>query len=147
MSTVRDLVDGTAQALAAAGIGSAGDVIEPGAPRPILAFRSRTDSPDDVLVIATYPRPAPHEHGIQVRCRGRRPIAGDEAVGAAAEVADDVRRALHGLRDQTWGETDVTLLWFVSLALLGPDDNDRDEVAVNFAALTSDPSTSLVDLD
>lgn len=141
MSTATDLTRGAAQALAAAGVGTYAGTYDAGTTRPIFEFQS-PDGPDEVLTVATYPRPADHEHAVQVRCRGAR-----GAIGSASDVADDVRAALHGLRDVTWGETSITLLSFTSLALLGHDDNDRDEVTVNFKALTSDPSTSLVDFD
>lgn len=142
MSTATDLTAGTAAALAAAGVGTYdGGPYAPDAVRPIFEFQS-PPAPDEALTVYAYPRPAPHEHAVQVRCRG--PVGG---VGAASDIADDVRAVLHGLRDLTWGGTELALLSFASVGLLGHDSNDRDEVTVNFVALTSDPSTSLVDLD
>lgn len=145
MSTGSDLRDGTAQALHAAGVGTyrsgPADPYQSGDTAPIL-FNRMPPSPDVVLVLTTYARPAAHQHGLQVRCRGA-----DEDDVDADDLADAVRGALHGLHDLTWGGTDLALLTFASAARLGSDDTGRDEVAVNFIAVTSDPSTSLVDLD
>lgn len=140
MTTSKDLRDGTATALQAAGVAeyrAGGYAGFTGVP----IFMSKMPSaPDRVVVITTYRRPAPHEWGVQVRVRGSK-----GGTVSAEDLADVVNTALHGLTDLTWGGTDVDLLSLVSSARLGFDSNDRDEVSLNYRAVTSDPSTALID--
>lgn len=144
MSTAGDLRAGASQALEDAGVA----VYRVGADGAYAAdelgiFHGRMPAdPDRVVVVNAYARPADHQQGVQVRVRG----AADDDVDAD-DVADAVRKALHGIHDRRWGDTDLVQLAFLNAAPMGADANGRTEVAVNFAAVTSDPSTSLVDLD
>ncbi len=139
MSTSRDLRLGVADELKTAGIAEYRLNFNGYTGTRIYLSKMPSD-PDRVLVVTTYPRPAPHEHGVQVRCRGAK--GGNVS---AEDLADDVRTALHGLSGRVWGDTEVELLAFVSAARMGFDSSDRDEVALNFRAVTSDPSTALID--
>lgn len=140
MSTSKDLREGVAAALSAAGVAEyrpAGYVGFTGTP----VFMSKMPAePDRCVVVTVYPLPEPNEHAVQVRCRG---AAGGTV--SAEDLADDARAALHGLEQRRWGGTDLVLLHLLSVARMGFDANDRDEVALNFGAITSDPSTSLID--
>lgn len=141
MSTSRDLRTGTAQALADAGVGTyrpAGGYTASD-PAPVF-FGKMPDTPDRCIVVTVYPLPAPHQWGVQVRCRGAR-----GSTVSAEDLADPARTALHDLRDLVWGGTGVDLLALASAARMGFDSADRDEVALNFRAVTSDPATAVID--
>lgn len=141
MSTSRDLREGVAQALDDAGVGTyrpAGGY-QVGDTAPIFFSRMPT-TPDRCIVVTVYPRPAPYEHGVQVRLRGAA-----KGNVSAEDLADGARTALHDLRDLTWGSTTVDLLSLLTAARMGFDAADRDEVALTFRAVTSDPSTALID--
>ena len=97
-------------------------------------------TPDRVAVITVYPVPLANTTGLQVRCRGTAGKTTD-----AEDLADQVETVLHGLRDTAWGDTRLDLLHMVSGARMGADGSRRDEVTRNFYAVTSAPSTSLVD--
>lgn len=76
--------------------------------------------------------------GVQVRARG----TGDPRT--VDDLTDAIYRALHGARDLTLGSdipVAVTLIWRVSLADLGPDDEGRWETTSNFYAHTTRPLT------
>jgi len=103
-------------------------------------FSKMPTAPDRAVVVTIYPVPLPNVTGIQVRVRGKAGSTVD-----AEDRADTVRDALHGLENAVWGNTRVELLAYVSGARLGFDAGNRDEVALNFHATTSAPSTSLID--
>ena len=130
-STIRDAI---AAALHAAGVGTyrpsggyaAGDTA------PI--FFSRTPAtPDRVITITVYPVAVPHTVGVQVRARGS---AG--ATTSAEDLADAARGVLHGREDLPG----IELLTWISGARIGFDTGQRDEVSLNFHALTDDPATA-----
>jgi hypothetical protein len=140
-TTSKDLRELVAQLLDDASVGTyrpAGGY-QTGDTAPIF-FSRMPATPDRCIVVTTYPRPAPHEHGVQVRCRGAA-----KGNVSAEDLADAARTALHDLTNLTRGNTVVDLLSFVSGGRLGFDAADRDEVALNFRAVTSDPSTALID--
>ena len=141
MSTSKDLRELVAGLLVDAGVGTyrASGKYLASDTSPIYFSRMQS-SPDRLLVVTVYPRAEDHAHGVQVRCRG---AAGGTV--SAEDLADSVRSALHGLTDLHRGSTDVELLHVVSVARMGVDAGGRDEVAVNLRAVTSDPSTSLID--
>lgn len=130
MTVSKDLREGVRQALVDAGVVTTGQVF----------FSAMPGTPDLVVVITIYPVPLPHRHGVQVRARG---LAGSTT--SAEDLADAAEATLHGLTNQVWGETRVSLLHLVSGARIGADGSRRDEVTRNFHAVTSAPSTSLVD--
>lgn len=140
MSTSKDLREGVATRLHAAGIGTW---------RPFGKYLATDTAPihlsrmpselDRVLVVTVYPLGA-YTFGVQVRCRGAK--GGNTS---AEDLADAVRAELHGITDVTWGETQVDQLTLLNVARMGFDGSDRDEVAVNLRAVTSDPSTALID--
>jgi len=129
-SVAKDLRDGAKAALIAAGVATTDQV-----------FISKMPSlPDKVLVITWYPVAAGNTEGLQVRVRGAA-----RSNVSAEDWAAQVRDTLHGLTGQQWGGTQLAVLAFQSGARIGFDSGDRDEVALNFYATTSNPSTSLVD--
>lgn len=132
MSTPKDIRDGAKAALIAAGLATAGQV-----------FMSKMPSaPDQVIVLTWYPVSLEHREGLQVRVRGAA-----RSNVSAEDWADQVKTALHGLHDLQWGDTALELLHHVSGARMGFDSSERDEVSLNFYAVTSAPSISLVDID
>lgn len=130
MSTPKDIRDGARAALIADELATSQQI-----------FMSKMPaSPDKVLVLTWYPVPLPNTEGLQVRVRGSK-----NSNVSAEDWADDIRVALHGLEDLTWGATHIAQLRWASGARIGFDSLERDEVALNFYATTSAPSTSLVD--
>ncbi len=91
-------------------------------------------SPDRVIVITIYPVALPYTTGVQVRCRGAK-----ASTVSAEDLADAVRAVLHGREDLPGIEAIV----YQSGARMGFDAQDRDEVALNFYALTGDPASAL----
>lgn len=131
-STPKDLRDGAKAHLVAQSVATA----------PQVFLSKMPASPDRAVVITWYPVALDHTEGLQVRVRGA-----SKSTTSAEDWAAEIKDALHGLHDLTWGATDVALLRFVSGARMGFDGVDRDEVALNFYAITSAPSISLVDVD
>lgn len=141
MSTSKDLREGVAAQLDADDVGTwrASGGYQSGDTAPVFFSRMPT-SPDRCLVVTVYPLAAEHRHGVQVRCRGAK-----GGTVSAEDLADAVRTSLHGLTGLLWGSTHVELVSLLNVARLGFDSSDRDEVAVNLQAVTSDPSTALID--
>lgn len=133
-SAVRRIV---AQRLADAGVGTYAEVLDGSEAWPIH-WRKMPASPDEALVIACYGLGGDYELGVQVRVRGSR-----DSTTSAEDQADAVRTALHGLAGVTLDGTTLVLLTSLSTAELGSDANGRDELAVNFRAVTNDPNTAL----
>lgn len=98
-------------------------------------FYSRMPAtPDRVLVITVYPLGDPYRTGVQIRCRG---AAGSTV--SAEDLADLVRPVLHDRTDLPG----IVHLAFVSGARIGVDVKDRDEVSINFYAVTADPGSAV----
>lgn len=132
MSTPKDLRDGAKARLVSEGVATAPQV-----------FMSKMPAlPDRAVVITWYPVSLDNTEGLQVRVRGLAKKTTD-----AEDWADQIKNALHGLHDLQWGDTALALLRYVSGARMGSDGTDRDEVSLNFYAITSAPSISLVDID
>ena len=132
-ATVRkDLRELVANTLAGLSLGSLS-----GGSWPIY-YRKMPDTPDECIVVACYGLGGDFEHGVQVRVRGS-----NEVYTSAEDKADAIRMALHGLENVSRGSTALALLTHTSTADLGSDTLSRDEVAVNFRALTDDPNTAL----
>lgn len=106
-----------------------------------IHFRKTPDGsgvPDKVLVVSLYSVGAPYRQGVQVKVRGSRSSRTD-----AEDQAKAAERALHGLTGQSRGTIAVELFTYLSTLPLGIDANGREELAVNFHAVTSDPGTAL----
>lgn len=132
MSTAKDLRDGVKAHLVAVSVATSGQV-----------FMSKMPAaPDKAIVITWYPVALDNTEGLQVRVRGLSKVT-----TSAEDWAHDVKNALHGLEGQQWGDTELSLLYLQSGARIGFDGAERDEVSLNFYAVTSAPSISLVDLD
>lgn len=104
-------------------------------------FRKMPDGsgvPDKVLTISLYSTGAPHAQGVQVRVRGSRSARTD-----AEDQAKAVEKALHGVTGTSRGVVDVELITYQSTLPLGLDANGREELAVNFLAMTSDGGSAL----
>jgi hypothetical protein len=132
VTTPKDLRDGAKAALVNAGVATA----------PQVFMSKMPSAPDKAIVLTWYPVALEHREGLQVRVRGLA-----KSTTSAEDWADQVKDALHGLHDLQWGDTHLELLHYVSGARMGFDGSDRDEVALNFYAVTSAPSISLVDID
>lgn len=126
----KDLRDGVKQLL-----------VDGGIPTGVIFLSKMPANPDRIVVLSWYPVSIPHTHGIQARCRGL-----SNSTTSAEDLAAEVKAILHGVQDQQWGDTKVELLSLQSAARIGFDISGRDEVALNFYAITSEPSTSLVDI-
>lgn len=138
MSTGKDLRDLVSLALDAAGVGTFSASGYSGSEDWPIYWRKVPASPDRCIVVSDYGLGGDYERGIQVRFRGAR-----NSATSAADRADAARVALHGLEHVTQGSTEVALLSLTSTAELGLDSLSRDEVALNFRALTSDPNTAI----
>lgn len=129
-TTAKDLREGIRQALTDAALATTSQVF----------WSKMPTTPDRVVVISWYPVSVPHVEGVQLRIRGKAGSNTD-----AEDWANQIRAALHGLSDLTWGDTVLDTLAWVSGAPMGYDGTNRQEVALNFYATTSAPSISLVD--
>ena len=138
MSTGKDLRDLVSLALHAAGVGTFSASGYTGAEEWPIFWRKMPASPDKCIVVTDYGLGGDYERGVQVRFRGSRNSATSAPVQPAAG-----RVALHGIEGVTQGSTEVALLSLTSIAELGSDTLSRDEVAVNFRALLSDPNTAI----
>ena len=135
--TVRaDVREMVSQQLDAAGLAVYSPADE-STPWPIK-WGSMPAQPDRAVVVSCYGLGGEHEQGVQVRVRGSV-----EDSTTAEDRGDLIRTQLHGLADLTHGDTTLVLLTFLSMADLGSDANGRDQVTVNFRAVTSDPNTAL----
>lgn len=103
-----------------------------------IKFGVMPASPDRAVVVACYGLGGEHEQGVQVWVRGTV-----EDSTTAEDRGDLIKARLHGLAGVTFGDTTLVLLTFTSMADLGSDANGRDQVTVNFRAVTSDPNTAL----
>ena len=103
-----------------------------------IKWGSMPAQPDRAVVVSCYGLGGEHEQGVQVRVRGSV-----EDSTTAEDRADLIKTQLHGLAGVTHGDTTLVLLTFLSMADLGSDANGRDQVTVNFRAVTSDPNTAL----
>ena len=135
MSTSAQLRTAVKDALVAAGVGAyrSGGGYTTSDSGPIFYSRMPA-TPDRVIVITTYPVGLPYLTGVQVRCRG---AAGSTV--PAKDLADAVRPVLHGREDLPGIEAIV----YQSGARMGFDAQDRDEVSLNFHALTDDPASAV----
>ncbi|HEY1175477.1 MAG TPA: minor capsid protein [Phytomonospora sp.] len=133
-SDVREIV---ADRLAAAGEATVSESLDGTEPWPVH-WRKMPALPDEAIVIACYGLGGDYELGVQVRVRGSR-----DSTTSAEDKAQAIKDVLHGLANQTRGDTTLVLLTHTSTADLGSDANGRDELAVNFRAVTNDPNTAL----
>lgn len=116
----------------------------------LKALPGTETDPDTALALAAYgvdDTPGWDDHadggravtvGVQVRVRGTR----DPRV--VDDLTDAVYRALHNTPGLVLGDdtpVPVALIWRVSLAELGPDDEGRWETASNFYARLDRPLT------
>jgi hypothetical protein len=130
VSWTTDLIDGMAQHLAAAGVGT---YRESGVYEASETAITDTALPlvDRAVVLTAYDsqdsdRVPDCTVMVQVRCRGTK----DPRICAALD--DDVYAALHGLRTQHWGTATVLLIRRDSAAVLGPDSQGRHERTSNY---------------
>lgn len=98
-------------------------------------FYSRMPStPDRVLVITTYPTSLPYTTGVQIRVRGAK-----GSTVSAEDLADLVRPVLHDRTDLPG----IVLLTYRGGGRIGFDAQDRDEVSLNFYAVTDDQASAV----
>lgn len=133
--TARTVREAATTALVTAGVGTfrTGGGYLPTDNAPIFYSRMPA-APDRVLALTAYPTGLPYVTGLQVRCRG---AAG--ATVSAEDLADEVRAVLHGREDLPG----IEALTYISGARLGFDQQGRDEVSLNFHALTDDPASAV----
>lgn len=138
--TAKALMQGVAQLLAAAGVGTwqPAGVYAPGTDRPVY-IRAVPAQPDRVITVSHYPVSAlpgvpDTVEGIQVRNRGP---ADDPR--PADDDADAIRRVLDGLEHVDIAGMHVSLCRWQSGGVMGQDANRRWEMAQNFYLLTTRP--------
>lgn len=88
-------------------------------------------SPDQVVVASTYITGLDNRTGLQLRLR-------TPAHGSPSELADQIRRVLHGRTDMPG----IVAVFFVSGASLGQDAKGRPELTLNFHVVSDDPVTA-----
>jgi hypothetical protein len=136
---IPDLLVGLAQLLDARGVGAYRPGVAQAADAVAIVLSDSPPEPDRVIVLTAYPLtddPTLNDLvlGVTVRCRGR-----PDAVLGADELADQVRRVLHGLQHTQFGATAyVSLLSRFSSAPLGMDANRRRERVENYRAMAAD---------
>lgn len=139
MSWTTDVVNAFCALLAEEGVGSwqPDGAYPASAQRPIFVGTMPT-TPDRLIVVTPYTvseeAGSTKVQGFQVRCRGTRDMRDVE------DTADDVRMAVHGLRDVQLGPAEFALLWRQSHATLGQDANGRWEASSNFYGHTAQAS-------
>jgi len=135
VSTSAQLRTAVKDALVAAGVGAyrAAGGYTSSDTGPIFYSRMPA-TPDRVIVITTYPVGLPYLTGVQVRCRG---AAGSTV--SAEDLADAVRPVLHGREDLPG----IEAITYQSGARMGFDAQGRDEVSLNFHAMTDDPASAV----
>lgn len=104
-------------------------------PQIPIYYSRMPSTPDRCIVVTTYGL-GDYLRNVQVRVRGSA-----NSTVQAEDDADTIRGALHG-----YSLADLAILHCISVARMGADTSQRDEVAMNFQAVTSDPGTSLVDV-
>jgi hypothetical protein len=130
VSWTRDLIDGMARHLAAAGVGvyresgiygtnevAITDTSLPLVDRAVTLTAYDTADSDRVPDVTVM---------VQVRTRGR------DDPREVADLDDAVYEALHGLRTRHWGTATVLLIRRDSAAVLGPDSQGRHERTSNY---------------
>ncbi|MGW0550563.1 minor capsid protein [Streptomyces altiplanensis] len=141
MGYTSNLLDGLAALIADSGLG----VYRPGgiytAEETGIFLTVMPDAPDRVLCLTTYPvedTDLPDAiTGIQIRMR-----AGPDPTDVTG-LADGVFDLLHNHRGLVLGGVHVGLIWRRSQALMGQDEHGRLELAANYYARTTRPSSHL----
>jgi Bacteriophage minor capsid protein len=142
MGWTNDLLTGVAERLAAAGVG----VWRPAGPaytddETAIVVGSLPQQPSTVVALAAYAVTASaalNDTTIGVQARIRGVSGGDQR--PAADLADAVFEALHGLRQQTIGGIWVAQITLQSSAQLGPDQQGRDERTDNYYMQAARPT-------
>ncbi|MFG3349498.1 minor capsid protein [Streptomyces sp. NPDC048018] len=145
MPYTRDVLDGLAALLAAAGLGvyRPGGVYADGEDITAIGYGTRPEAPDRILWLNPYPvDDTDHVDvitGIQVWIRsGPDPLQ-------AADMADGVFAQLHNRQDVYLGSTRAALIWRQSQALLGQDPHGRQEMTANYYLRATRPAPFLID--
>lgn len=147
MSWTTDLLDGLAQWLDDAGLGTYradGSAYQAG--ETAIVVGTLPPVPDRLIVLTLYAATRPRglaDTAVSVQVRTRGP-AGDSR--AAADVLDPVHEALDGARDLTLGGVRVVqILHSSGPAPIGLDANNRAELTDNFLIQAERPTPAYPD--
>ncbi|MHA4776073.1 minor capsid protein [Streptomyces sp. MSC1_001] len=145
MGYTRDLLEGGAALLAAAGLGEyrPGGIYGPDEDITAIGYGTRPEAPHRILWLNPYPVEDTNLTdaltGLQVWIRsGPDPLE-------ASDMADGVFAALHNRQGLVLGDTRVALIWRQSQALLGQDPHGRQEMTANYYVRATRPAPHLID--
>ncbi|MFH9430236.1 minor capsid protein [Streptomyces sp. NPDC017615] len=138
MTFLRDLVDGLARQLAAAGVAAYRPTGVYQASETAITDTVMPDSPDRAVVITAYDTsddPALTDCTVAVQVRTR---AGADP-RLVADLDEDVFAVLHGLRDRQYGTARLGFLKRENSAPMGRDGSGRFERTSNYTARAQRP--------
>jgi hypothetical protein len=140
VSFLRDLVDGLARTLAAAGVATYRPSGAYTAGETAITDTVLPDKPDRAVVLTAYDTtddPALTDCTLAVQVRTRAGLDPREC----ADLDEAVFAVLHGLRDQTYGTAALRFMKRDNTAPMGRDANGRHERTSNYTIRAQRPAS------